>query len=390
MTHQISSEAAARRDAHRKHGKFGNQPAAESGQIILSGYDDRVRDHPYGEGWVCDLHGMPLKGRPEDLCNICVTFTDQYDFGGCQAPATVLVSSNSEGRRLQSRPSCDLHAADILRPDQAAGFDITTEPYGPRHTDAYEQAKSRIIDHWGDFPRTDTMVRYALSTEDPYDAKRWAEGRLDDVSEDHITIAFVHDRAANESASEAFDPDTPLDSAEAAAARLDRVVEDAIRRRDALNRVAGQSRRVGPHTTVGQKHTNKWRSSADVARDVRSDLKAAYAEGLLPAGTTVSVTSDSYAGGQAIAVELRGLSDADTREPSRSWPDQIVPTPYANALTHMLDRIADAYNRQEIDSQTDYFNVSYWSRTSIETEHGRQYRERETAAKKARAAKDAS
>lgn len=42
-----------------------------------------------------------------------------------------------------------------------------------------------------------------------------------------------------------------------------------------------------------------------------------------------------------------------------------------------VDGITNAYNRTDIDGQSDYFNVGYYGRAEIETARGRQFREAE-------------
>jgi hypothetical protein len=58
----------------------------------------------------------------------------------------------------------------------------------------------------------------------------------------------------------------------------------------------------------GSKYTG-WRSSAEVAKDYRADVKAAIKAGELPPGLKLSVKSNSYTGGQSIDVTVREVGD---------------------------------------------------------------------------------
>jgi hypothetical protein len=48
-----------------------------------------------------------------------------------------------------------------------------------------------------------------------------------------------------------------------------------------------------------------------------------------------------------------------------------------------VEAITNAYNRSDIDGQSDYFNVSYYGRVDLETDRSRQFREDEAARRKA-------
>ncbi len=138
--------------------------------------------------------------------------------------------------------------------------------------------------------------------------------------------------------------------------------------------------------TTGSKYTG-YRNASEICKDIRADLKEATEAGYLPAGLSYSVTNEKYAGGQSVRVSIQGVSDADREHPTEvdRW-DRPKNRAEADELQSRVEAIMDAYNRSDIDSMSDYFNISYHSRAEIETDHGRQWREREAAARKTKAA----
>jgi len=126
-----------------------------------------------------------------------------------------------------------------------------------------------------------------------------------------------------------------------------------------------------------------WRSSAEVARPLRADLKAAQAGGALPASAVFSVRSDSFAGGQSVRVEIRNLPDREILDDHPDFPHRYGPA--ARELERAVRRMANAYNRDRSDSQSDVFDVHYYARVSIETEDSRQTRQLLAAEEKIRA-----
>lgn len=136
-------------------------------------------------------------------------------------------------------------------------------------------------------------------------------------------------------------------------------------------------------TAVGSKYTG-WRDVASVAKDVRSDLKAAQAAGYLPAEVSFSVVTDKYRGGQALRVSVRGLSDDDIYEDDlTSWSSGRRYSPTALEIRDRVGAIAGAYDSSTTDIQTDYFNVMYYSNVELEDEERAQWRERQAAERKA-------
>lgn len=136
-------------------------------------------------------------------------------------------------------------------------------------------------------------------------------------------------------------------------------------------------------TAVGAKYTG-WRDVASVAKDVRTDLKAAQAAGYLPADLKFAVVTDKYAGGQSMRVRVQGLTDADIYENDpTSWSSGRRYAQPALEIRDRVEAIAGAYDRSTTDIQTDYFNVTYYAFVDLEDEKAAAWREQQAAARKA-------
>lgn len=158
-------------------------------------------------------------------------------------------------------------------------------------------------------------------------------------------------------------------------------------------------------------------SAAQIAKAVRGDIKQAVSEGLLPAHWSYSVTSETFAGGQSVNVDVRDCADAwqecDGSVPGSkrdhgngvstatacgnfwckaAYPDKAgaeyhqVLTEEARVAKMTLERIHGAYNHDGSEIQVDYFDVRYWGVVSFEDDSSAAFRKREKerlAAKKA-------
>lgn len=227
----------------------------------------------------------------------------------------------------------------------------------------------------------------ANSSENPYKLREWDGGDLIDqsVSNDAIDLAFHACRDETTAQIKAYSPIDPWATLQAADHRFAKVAAEAARVQRAWDAIVGQARQTGPTEVTGAKHDGQWRDAAQVAKDIRGDLKSAHDAGLLPPGTSCSVKSRKFAGGQSVNVVLQGLPDTAIYEPMSLLNGRGFgrPTPYAKALTHVLETITDAYNRQDVDSMTDYFNVAYYSHATIEDERTATWRAEDAAQRKA-------
>jgi hypothetical protein len=100
-----------------------------------------------------------------------------------------------------------------------------------------------------------------------------------------------------------------------------------------------------------------YRPVKQVAIDVRRDLKDAVANGELPQGLKFSVKSDNR-GTNAVRVRVSGMPK--TRD------DYGRLTGEAKAVYDKVDSIVNAYNRDNSDIMTDYFDVDYYGTVQLD------------------------
>jgi len=112
--------------------------------------------------------------------------------------------------------------------------------------------------------------------------------------------------------------------------------------------------------------------TAEIAKRVRMDIKAAIASGDLPKGLKASVRMDRFAGGSSIDIRVTQVPQGFTlANPERIQWDlehpyasstKVLPlyTAEAMALLLKLKALLDAYNYDGSDIMTDYFNVRFY------------------------------
>jgi hypothetical protein len=114
---------------------------------------------------------------------------------------------------------------------------------------------------------------------------------------------------------------------------------------------------------VGEHYTGHMDITA-VNKLARAEYKRAQDAGWLPPGLNISVRGRKFAGGQAMDVTIKGLTEDEIHETDhngeRTW------TPQARELRDRLETIADAWNRNDTDSQIDYFDVEYYSHVNLD------------------------
>lgn len=137
----------------------------------------------------------------------------------------------------------------------------------------------------------------------------------------------------------------------------------------------------GPNATQGERYTD-YSNVSDVAKDVRQEIKAAKSAGYLPADLEYRVTTDKFAGGQSLTVTVCGLADSQIHQED-DWGRQAR-SDEATELTNRVSGIANAWNRRDVDTMSDYFNVTYYDRVELETEPTRRWRESVAAERKAK------
>lgn len=95
----------------------------------------------------------------------------------------------------------------------------------------------------------------------------------------------------------------------------------------------------------------------EVSMDIRRDLKDAVASGELPAGLKFSVKSDNR-GTNAVRVRVSGAP--------RTRDENGRLTGEAKAIYDKVDSIVNAYNRDNSDMMTDYFDVDYYGTVQLD------------------------
>ena len=120
---------------------------------------------------------------------------------------------------------------------------------------------------------------------------------------------------------------------------------------------------------------------AEISKLIRSDLKAAVKSGNLPAGLKTSVRLERFSGGRSIDVIVTALPEGWViLEPAfEAWQKQNPHAPYSEfdgeaqtkkhrELLSKLRELANRYNRKNIDTMSDYFNVRYYSDVTVSSE----------------------
>ena len=112
--------------------------------------------------------------------------------------------------------------------------------------------------------------------------------------------------------------------------------------------------------TTGSKYAG-WQDAATIAKNVRADIKQAQKDGSLPKDIKVSVRCEKYSMGQSVNVSVTGwLGDRIWKRLPAGFR---IMTPEAKAVTARIEEIRNAYNRDNSDPMTDYYEVVYYGVT---------------------------
>lgn len=146
--------------------------------------------------------------------------------------------------------------------------------------------------------------------------------------------------------------------------------------------------------TYGSKaKPGEYRRTADIAKDIRADIKAAVAKGDLP-GTTKNYTvkSKSFSGGSSIDVRAVDLPGMWTTGISYRYGDGgrevDVLTEEGKRVEQILKQIHGSYNYDGSEAMVDYYDVNFYGQAEVIGTWEQSYRDRQRAAKAA--AKEAS
>lgn len=123
---------------------------------------------------------------------------------------------------------------------------------------------------------------------------------------------------------------------------------------------------------------NAGKSLPELAKLMREDIKAAKKRGQLPKALKVSVRSEYFSGGGAIRMSITALpedqrlyteryaieTDNFTRSPD-CFSDVKRYTDEVTSWIDVLKEIHQAYNRNNSDSMSDYFDVNYYGDVGV-------------------------
>ncbi len=123
-------------------------------------------------------------------------------------------------------------------------------------------------------------------------------------------------------------------------------------------------------------------TQVEIAARIRQDIKDALKSGLLPKGVKVSVRCKSYSGGGSIDINITAVPPGfrvcnpkyvawRKENPQDSFPPfracDMRSDEYS-AVLETLKGIHDAYNRDNSDSMSDYFDVRYYGDVTMHWE----------------------
>lgn len=125
----------------------------------------------------------------------------------------------------------------------------------------------------------------------------------------------------------------------------------------------------GQYTTVtGSKYSGDWRDVAEIAKDVRRDIKAAVADGTLPSQYSYSVTVDKYSMGQSMDITVKGMTFDEIHGLLR--PDGLRNRRYTESTRDLLARLESfgrAYDKSTTDPMTSYHHGNHHTFAKVET-----------------------
>jgi hypothetical protein len=127
--------------------------------------------------------------------------------------------------------------------------------------------------------------------------------------------------------------------------------------------------------------------TADIAKAMRADIKAAIATGELPGKFTYSVRIEEYSMGRSIDISIQDHPDPYIEE---QLDDQFGKRQFHRLRSELepvlwkVKGIWQAYNYDGSDSMTDYFDVDFYGSVGFESPDGRERRLRDAAKAKAR------
>jgi hypothetical protein len=144
---------------------------------------------------------------------------------------------------------------------------------------------------------------------------------------------------------------------------------------------------------VGVKHAaTRNLSLTDIAKRMRADIKAAFASKQLPDGLKVSVRTKYYSGGGSIDIDVTAFPtgfviynpdwlrhEHETRNVGWMHFHGETFSPEWSMVKATLKAIHGAYNRNNSDAMSDYFDVRYYGDVGIHWQISHDIRKNEQA-----------
>lgn len=117
--------------------------------------------------------------------------------------------------------------------------------------------------------------------------------------------------------------------------------------------------------------------AAEIAKEIRNEVKMMKNAGLIPADTAIAVRSQSYTGGQAVSITAYPVGSPDgpysgeslmVPNPSKYakdgsligpsyLPDKVCRQDVSGVVAALVE-LGHRYTRSDVDAQSDYFDVS--------------------------------
>lgn len=120
--------------------------------------------------------------------------------------------------------------------------------------------------------------------------------------------------------------------------------------------------------TVGSRYDPQ-ATTADNAKSIRQDIKAAAQAGWIPADLTYSVRKHHHS---SIGIEVKGLStdqawdEMDPNDPQNIYHQSEMRSGPAQELLQRLENLAAVYQRDASDSMTDYFDMNFYANATFD------------------------
>lgn len=131
------------------------------------------------------------------------------------------------------------------------------------------------------------------------------------------------------------------------------------------------------YKTVGAKYQSG-RDVADIAKDLRAEIKALVKANILPQGT-YSVTISRYSGGRSIDIKVTEFEfpilNPERIAHERQYPHEFLPTnhtyyPLYSKIARMtldqLNAMLNAHRFDDSDGMIDYFHTNFYGNASFD------------------------